>query len=88
MTSDHSPVFASFEVGVASQYVSKQGMTPPTQPTPQMSPLNSRSLMPLLFFRSQQCASWWNSDHELCGHLVDKIEDQVLHRIPFQFLGE
>uniref|UniRef100_A0A3P8R6G2 phosphatidylinositol-3,4,5-trisphosphate 5-phosphatase n=1 Tax=Astatotilapia calliptera TaxID=8154 RepID=A0A3P8R6G2_ASTCA len=34
MTSDHSPVFASFEVGVASQYVSKQGMTPPpTQPT-------------------------------------------------------
>lgn len=33
MTSDHSPVFASFEVGVASQYVSKQGMTPPTHPT-------------------------------------------------------
>lgn len=26
MTSDHSPVFASFEVGVASQFVSKQGM--------------------------------------------------------------
>uniref|UniRef100_A0A8C6KWD1 phosphatidylinositol-3,4,5-trisphosphate 5-phosphatase n=1 Tax=Nothobranchius furzeri TaxID=105023 RepID=A0A8C6KWD1_NOTFU len=25
MTSDHSPVFASFEVGVASQFVSKQG---------------------------------------------------------------
>uniref|UniRef100_A0A7N8WXF9 phosphatidylinositol-3,4,5-trisphosphate 5-phosphatase n=1 Tax=Mastacembelus armatus TaxID=205130 RepID=A0A7N8WXF9_9TELE len=26
MTSDHSPVFASFEIGVASQFVSKQGM--------------------------------------------------------------
>lgn len=25
MTSDHSPVFATFEVGVASQFVSKQG---------------------------------------------------------------
>lgn len=25
-TSDHSPVFASFEVGVASQFVSKQGV--------------------------------------------------------------
>lgn len=25
LTSDHSPVFASFEVGVASQFVSKQG---------------------------------------------------------------
>lgn len=29
MTSDHSPVFASFEVGVASQYVSKQGTSTP-----------------------------------------------------------
>lgn len=26
MTSDHSPLFATFEVGVASQFVSKQGM--------------------------------------------------------------
>lgn len=26
MTSDHSPVFGSFEVGVASQFVSKQGI--------------------------------------------------------------
>lgn len=25
MTSDHSPVFGSFELGVASQFVSKQG---------------------------------------------------------------
>ncbi|XP_068175791.1 phosphatidylinositol 3,4,5-trisphosphate 5-phosphatase 1 isoform X2 [Antennarius striatus] len=31
MTSDHSPVFASFEVGVASQFVSKQGPNSTTQ---------------------------------------------------------
>lgn len=39
MTSDHSPVFASFEVGVASQYVSKQGMTlHPTYATDESAP--------------------------------------------------
>lgn len=27
MTSDHSPVFATFDVGVTSQFVSKNGMT-------------------------------------------------------------
>lgn len=27
MTSDHSPVFATFEVGVTSQFVSKKGKT-------------------------------------------------------------
>ncbi len=26
MTSDHSPVFATFDVGVTSQFVSKNGM--------------------------------------------------------------
>uniref|UniRef100_A0A6Q2ZMF0 phosphatidylinositol-3,4,5-trisphosphate 5-phosphatase n=1 Tax=Esox lucius TaxID=8010 RepID=A0A6Q2ZMF0_ESOLU len=31
MSSDHSPVFATFEVGVASQFVSKQGKLPPGQ---------------------------------------------------------
>lgn len=41
MTSDHSPVFASFEVGVASQFVSKQGTIPPKT--------HFVSIVPLLF---------------------------------------
>ncbi|KAM3935539.1 phosphatidylinositol 3,4,5-trisphosphate 5-phosphatase 2 [Leptodactylus fuscus] len=31
MTSDHSPVFASFEVGVTSQFVSKKGLLKPSE---------------------------------------------------------
>lgn len=40
MTSDHSPVFATFEVGVMSQFVPKKGkgasqcLTPEQHPTP------------------------------------------------------
>lgn len=41
-----------------------------------------------LLLRSKRCDSGGDTDHELCGHLVDKVKDQVLHRVPFQLLGE
>ncbi|KAG8003514.1 Phosphatidylinositol 3 [Nibea albiflora] len=58
MTSDHSPVFASFEVGVASQFVSKQGLIT-DHITTHYYIQNQSLLMYVLIFRSEQCTSGW-----------------------------
>ena len=125
MTSDHSPVFSTFEVGVSSQFVSKHGTA--SYFTRQLhragcvwlmhvcltslyftkwSTLRRRcsrvlpcanlwtktTAFPMIFLsflsRSQQCVSGWDQVHELCCHPHDKVQDQVLPRIPLQLLRE
>uniref|UniRef100_A0A4W5KH81 Inositol polyphosphate-related phosphatase domain-containing protein n=1 Tax=Hucho hucho TaxID=62062 RepID=A0A4W5KH81_9TELE len=107
MTSDHSPVFSTFEVGVASQFVSKHGtvynFTRQRHRTgcatnARVSLYFTKSLLSeedarsnclsIFLSRSQQCVSGWDQVHELCCHPHDKVQDQVLHRIPLQLLRE
>lgn len=53
MTSDHSPVFASFEVGVASQFVSKQGMSTTSRLTAHYFVQNQSLMMYVFIFQIQ-----------------------------------
>lgn len=97
MTSDHSPVFGSFEVGVTSQFVSKKGGgSPDTRHTcgwPVPTPAGTRGRprgsprLPSPRRALQVLGAGVHRVREHRGHREDGEPHQVLHRVLLHLPG-